>query len=59
MLLVRVSSVGNEGYSTFCPQKIKLKKLLKFTLYIIYLLLKSHKIVETSTTFIGFLNVIF
>ena len=49
----------NESYSTFGPQKIKVKKSLKFTLYVIYLLLKSYKIVRTSTTFIGFLSVIF
>ena len=43
MLLVHVSSVRHEGISIFRAQKIALKKSMKFTRFIIYFLLKSHK----------------
>ena len=48
----KTNSRGNKGgsirdgdFSTFWVQKIALKKSMKFTLFIVYSLLKSHAIV--------------
>ena len=43
MLLIYVSSIRNEGNGTFWVQKIALKKSMKFTCFIVYLLLKVIK----------------
>ena len=43
----------------FGAHNIPLKKLKKFTSFIVYLWLKSHKIVRESTHLIDFLSAIF
>ena len=43
MLLVHFSGVRNGCMSTFWAQKIVLKKLMKFTRFFVFLLLKIHK----------------
>ena len=59
IFLIFFSSVKNKGICTFGVQLIAFKKSMKFTRLIVYLSLKSHKIVRTSTNFIDSLGAIF
>ena len=59
IFLIFFSSIKNKGICTFGAQLIAFKKSMKFTRLIVYLSLKSHKIVRTSTNFIDSLGAIF
>ena len=54
ILLVKVRSIKYEDNRIFWPQNIALKKSMKFTHFIVYQLLKSHRVVWISANFIDF-----